>query len=702
MDQIPKTPPIFETSLAIPLSLTDTSATLANGAVIGGQTLVGLVCLSVDIGQPNPEYMVGIINGINVTGLIRGIDPFTPTGYVSNPALIESHRRGANVKITDFVSISMMADIFNGHLGIQAILKYLQSQNFYAALQIPDLEYVQSLLASSILPPNITNVYIGNTGSLQVSSQNITVVTENLNRFIYASFTTESGVTVSAATYDSIAMTQVGTQVQGNVRITVFRITNPSLGSHTLAVTLSGASLLAWEILAMDTVDQTTPYTAGSTGSGSSTSATGSVTTVVANALLVHALATRLIGISYTAGTGENIIADNDTGDVQGAIEIQSIFTPAATNTQIGLSSSTNWANIVGAINGIYNGPNILGDLDMHGFKVINMADATNPQDAVTLSQLQSAVIAGALPASTTLAGIVLVATQLDWDNGVDYEVVGPNTYLNTPTITMIKQAISDAVATATGIFQQFYSLQGSSINAASGNFSGRGTASTDGNKVYFLYSDAGGSTVELFEKDTVSGIYYPTANVGISGYAAMVLIEPYLYISYRVGTTVHVDRYDSSTLAFSSAMTFSPGLTSSTANKTMYTDGTDLYIYIDNSSPWNRYTISGTTLTLAGTVSSTFDPEFAVFDGTNVITCHNDTYYSLVPSTGVINNSFSRAYRSAGFPFGISSSDSPLFAIPISTDKMYLGFGISNSVGTTSSPEMKYAVLNLLPVERP
>jgi hypothetical protein len=74
------------------------------------------------------------------------------------------------------------------------------------------------------------------------------------------------------------------------------------------------------------------------------------------------------------------------------------------------------------------------------------MADGVAAQDAVTLSQLQSAIISGALPATTTLAGIVLIATQSDWDNTVDTETIGPNIYYNIPPISMIQQGILDVV----------------------------------------------------------------------------------------------------------------------------------------------------------------------------------------------------------------------------------------------------------------
>lgn len=81
------------------------------------------------------------------------------------------------------------------------------------------------------------------------------------------------------------------------------------------------------------------------------------------------------------------------------------------------------------------------GPIDMGGFNITNMADGVNNTDAITLEQLQSAIISGALPATTTQQGIVLIATQADWDNIVDTETIGLNTYYNLPPISYIRAA---------------------------------------------------------------------------------------------------------------------------------------------------------------------------------------------------------------------------------------------------------------------
>lgn len=123
---IPESPALFETSIQFPIAIVDTSMTLASNTLIGGQTLnAGYTCFTLDQGQPNTEYVCGIVAGKVVSAMIRGIDPLT--GYTSNINLIFSHRRGADVKITDFPILTILRNIFKGTDTIPAPIAYAPS-----------------------------------------------------------------------------------------------------------------------------------------------------------------------------------------------------------------------------------------------------------------------------------------------------------------------------------------------------------------------------------------------------------------------------------------------------------------------------------------------------------------------------------------------------------------------------------------------
>lgn len=101
----------FETSLAAPIGTTDTSMTLVSGTNNDGTSLAGYVCFTIDSNQPNVEDVCGTANGIFVTGLTRGLSGSTGTTTVAS--LKSSHRRGADVKISDTPFLVILSRIMN-------------------------------------------------------------------------------------------------------------------------------------------------------------------------------------------------------------------------------------------------------------------------------------------------------------------------------------------------------------------------------------------------------------------------------------------------------------------------------------------------------------------------------------------------------------------------------------------------------------
>ena len=109
---LPSAPAIFETSLATPITASATSMTLVSGTLVNGSALSGYTCFTVDSGTPTVEFICGTATGTSITSLVRGVD--TLTGTTSVPALEFSHRRGADIKITDFPVLTIARNIING------------------------------------------------------------------------------------------------------------------------------------------------------------------------------------------------------------------------------------------------------------------------------------------------------------------------------------------------------------------------------------------------------------------------------------------------------------------------------------------------------------------------------------------------------------------------------------------------------------
>ena len=119
---LPQTVAVFETSLASPISSAATSLTLTANSVRGGTTLSGHNCFTIDEGSAQAEFVCGTVSGTAVSSLSRGIDPATGTSTAAS--LQFAHRRGANVKITDFPVITIMRNQLNGSDTIPNALKY--------------------------------------------------------------------------------------------------------------------------------------------------------------------------------------------------------------------------------------------------------------------------------------------------------------------------------------------------------------------------------------------------------------------------------------------------------------------------------------------------------------------------------------------------------------------------------------------------
>jgi hypothetical protein len=119
---LPEGPAVFETSLQDRISSTDTSLTLVANSVRGGSALSGYQCFTIDEGRTDMEYVCGSVSGTSVTSLERGIDP--RTGTTTNSAVKFAHRKGANVKVTDFPLIQRLRAIMNGSDTVPNLLAY--------------------------------------------------------------------------------------------------------------------------------------------------------------------------------------------------------------------------------------------------------------------------------------------------------------------------------------------------------------------------------------------------------------------------------------------------------------------------------------------------------------------------------------------------------------------------------------------------
>ncbi len=149
---------LYEQSLAQPLGTTDANMYVTSGADVQGNLLPvsSYQCLTVDTGQPTAETICGTVSASSASGLtlaitLRGVN--TQTGTTTNAAFVFTHRRGADVRITDFPSLTIINNQLSGTQTIPGPIYY--SSNFTpsfwstaASNTITTLGYVNSSVAS--------------------------------------------------------------------------------------------------------------------------------------------------------------------------------------------------------------------------------------------------------------------------------------------------------------------------------------------------------------------------------------------------------------------------------------------------------------------------------------------------------------------------------------------------------------------------
>lgn len=166
---VPITPALYESSLSFPESTTDTSFTVVSNALQSGSLPNGYTCFTIDQGQPNTEYECGTVSGTVVSGVTRGIDPIT--GNTSNSALVFSHRRGADVKITDFPTLTLISRILAQQDTLAQPISYATGVNPVGNQDLATKAYVNSVVSGGTVTTN--QVTVSGTAGTTISTGNL-------------------------------------------------------------------------------------------------------------------------------------------------------------------------------------------------------------------------------------------------------------------------------------------------------------------------------------------------------------------------------------------------------------------------------------------------------------------------------------------------------------------------------------------------
>lgn len=248
---------IFETSLAAPIGISDTTMTLASAAIIGTVTLPsGYTCFTLDSGTSITEYVCGTVSGTSVTGMLRGVSPVTGTTTVASLAF--AHRRGADVKITDWPTLGIVNNQLNGRETVPNLLSYDDKVLIVTGSPTTTLAtkyYVDNSVVSGA--PNADTVTKGivQIATAKQAASSTSLGTTGAADVLWSAYATDTPqACANTANGGCVAMTQLGknTLRQTFLNLTeYFAFTGGVFSTNSTTTNATTTSQLGWGNIAM-------------------------------------------------------------------------------------------------------------------------------------------------------------------------------------------------------------------------------------------------------------------------------------------------------------------------------------------------------------------------------------------------------------------------------------------------------------------
>lgn len=258
------TPSTFETYLANQQSTTDTVATLANGTLRDGTTFTGYQCVTIDANTPTEEYECGTANGTSLSALSRGLDAVS--GTTTNATLVFAHRRGADVKVTDYPILTILNRAANGIDTYPNVISYATTTatSTIAGANIPDAAWVLAQTAAITSVSNsdgtltispITGIVVA---SLNLAHANVWTASTTFTGGLTAIF----GTTTSATSTSLFATTASTTNLFVGGKVGIGTTSPTSLNSNALTIS-NNQSVLVTENKVATSTSQTIDWRQG-------------------------------------------------------------------------------------------------------------------------------------------------------------------------------------------------------------------------------------------------------------------------------------------------------------------------------------------------------------------------------------------------------------------------------------------------------
>lgn len=284
---LPSATAVFETSLASPISSSASSMTLTANSVRGGGSLSGYNCFVIDEGSAQAEFTCGTVTGTTVASLLRGVSPTTGTTTIAS--LQFAHRRGSNVKISDFPLIQILKAQNNGEETFPNKLVYTSAPTFLNNNEIVSKSYVDGVAFGS-LPLTVTS---GGTGALTFSS----------GGFLYGNGTSAIGASSSPTVgWLNATSTTATSTLAGFLNVTGTNSTSTFSGSVGITGTTSISATTNNRLIA-NNVSYTFPSVRGASSSVMTEDGAGTLR-FLPLAVPRYTYSTTTLGANWSAGSG--------------------------------------------------------------------------------------------------------------------------------------------------------------------------------------------------------------------------------------------------------------------------------------------------------------------------------------------------------------------------------------------------------------
>lgn len=527
----------------------------------------------------------------------RGLLPYTP--YTHNASFMSNHDANSKVIISNsgrwtfsllkkcqigvLVSAPIEVDQ-NGTLVAKPVTKF----NFSGAGQSTtvdglDPEQVNIVIpgVGGTTPPVVTATVSGTSGSVQVTTLTLTLPVSGINRNALVQIATENlASVVSVVGNGSLSFSRLvqDTDAGHNLRSEQWNLVAPPVGNLVIVITLSQAAYISAGAENIVGVDQATPIGATNSANGTSTSPSVTVTTDRDYSQIFDGLVTAITPILLTPGAGSALNWSEETNSDmrQGSSSVQPAGTePDSVMMQYSITQNTPW---------------VITGVEVHGITSI-------------------------VPPSAGVASV----TGLDTDNTdpanpvIEISVDGTTiTGLGTPGSPLVAHT-GITPGNSAGPFG-IYSFQTSSISG-SNPLLAQVIYDPGSQSIYTLGQIGSGGTnqsliISRLQQDMTSGIWNVTATAtptsGTATFAnnGIFVSGSTLYIIYNdnyITGQIQLGTYALNLTGFShSSITLSGS--GSLANNSMWSDGTDIWVFRDTHLYQHNITgNTNTTYTLSG-----------------------------------------------------------------------------------------------------